>query len=157
QAAHGGTLFLDEVSEIPLPLQVKFLRAVQEREITPLGTTRAVKIDVRLVAATNKHLRAEVQEGHFREDLFYRLSLVSIDLPRLSERREDIPLLVEHFSAEFARTYNVAPKRLSPAALAMLVSYDWPGNIRELQNAIERAFAISAADTIEPEDLTPAL
>jgi len=157
QAAHGGTLFLDEVSEIPLALQVKFLRAIQEREITPLGTTRPVKIDVRLVAATNKDLRAEVQEGRFREDLFYRLNVVNIELPRLSERREDIPVLVDHFIAEFARTYNVAPKRPSTEALALLTNYDWPGNIRELQNAIERAFAISAAETIEAAEIAPAL
>jgi DNA-binding NtrC family response regulator len=157
QAASGGTLFLDEVSEIPLPLQGKFLRAIQEREITPLGTTRPIKIDVRLVAASNKDLREEIRAGRFREDLFYRLNVVNIHLPPLAARRGDIPALVDHFVAEFARSYGVAPKRLSDSARARLMAHDWPGNIRELQNAIERAFAISGSDTIELEDIVPAL
>ncbi|MEW6269751.1 MAG: sigma-54 dependent transcriptional regulator [Thermodesulfobacteriota bacterium] len=157
QAASGGTLFLDEVSEIPLPLQGKFLRAIQEREITPLGTTRPVKVDVRLVAASNKDLREEVRAGRFREDLFYRLNVVNIHLPPLAARRGDIPALVEHFVGEFARTYGVAPKRLSDEARARLLAHDWPGNIRELQNTIERAFAISTSDTIELADIAPAL
>src|SRR5690606_9638033 len=134
QAASGGTLFLDEVSEIPLPLQGKFLRAIQEREITPLGTTRPIKIDVRLVAASNKDLREEVRAGRFREDLFYRLNVVNIHLPPLAARRGDIPALVDHFIGEFARSYGVAPKRLSDAARERLLAHDWPGNIRELQN-----------------------
>ncbi len=157
QAASGGTLFLDEVSEIPLPLQGKFLRAIQEREITPLGTTRPIKVDVRLVAASNKDLREEVRAGRFREDLFYRLNVVNIHLPTLAERRGDIPLLVDHFIGEFARTYGVSPKRLSDQARERLLAYDWPGNIRELQNVIERAFAISPSDTIELADVAPAL
>lgn len=157
QAASGGTLFLDEVSEIPLPLQGKFLRAIQEREITPLGTTRPIKIDVRLVAATNKDLREELRAGRFREDLFYRLNVVNIDLPPLARRRGDIDALVAHFIQDFARSYGVAPKSLSPAARERLLRHDWPGNIRELQNAIERAFAISASETIELADIAPAL
>ncbi len=157
QAASGGTLFLDEVSEIPLPLQVKFLRAIQEREIVPLGATRPIKVEVRLVAATNKDLRGEMRAGRFREDLFYRLNVVNIQLPPLAERREDIPSLVDHFVGEFARSYNVSPKRLSEPALHRLLAHPWPGNVRELQNAIERAFAISSADTIEVEDIAPGL
>jgi len=157
QAATGGTLFLDEVSEIPMTLQGKFLRAIQEREITPLGTTRPIKVDVRLVAASNKDLREQIRHGLFREDLFYRLNVVNIHLPRLAERRGDISALIDHFIGEFARSYGVAPKVISADARARLVAYDWPGNIRELQNAIERAFAISTSDTIEVEDVAPAL
>ena len=157
QAASGGTLFLDEVSEIPLPLQGKFLRAIQEREITPLGTTRPIKIDVRLVAASNKDLREEVRAGRFREDLFYRLNVVNIHLPPLAARRGDIPALVDHFIGEFARSYGVAPKRLSDAARERLLAHDWPGNIRELQNTIERAFAISTSDIIDVADIAPGL
>jgi DNA-binding NtrC family response regulator len=157
QAATGGTLFLDEVSEIPMTLQGKFLRAIQEREITPLGTTRAVKVDVRLVAASNKDLRQQIRLGQFREDLFYRLNVVNIHLPRLAERRGDIPALIDHFIAEFAKSYGVAPKVISDEARARLAAYDWPGNIRELQNAIERAFAISTSDTIGVQDIEPGL
>lgn len=157
QAAHGGTLFLDEVSEIPLPLQVKFLRAIQEREITPLGATRPVPVDVRLVAATNRDLRAEMREGRFREDLFYRLNVVNLALPPLRERREDIPALVAHFAADFARQYGVSPKRVSAEAMERLLAHDWPGNVRELQNAIERAFAVSDSDTIGLGDISPGL
>ncbi|MBY0278959.1 sigma-54 dependent transcriptional regulator [Candidatus Binatia bacterium] len=157
QAATGGTLFLDEISEIPLGLQGKFLRAIQEREITPLGTTRPVKVDVRLVAASNKDLREQIRRGEFREDLFYRLNVVNIHLPRLAERRGDIPALIDHFITEFSRQYAVAPKHLSPAARDRLIGHDWPGNIRELQNTIERAFAMTTADTIELEDIAPGL
>jgi two-component system response regulator AtoC len=157
QAATGGTLFLDEISEIPLSLQGKFLRAIQEREITPLGTTRPVKVDVRLVAATNKDLREQIRRGEFREDLFYRLNVVNIHLPRLAERRGDIPALIDHFIGVFARQYGVPPKHLSPAARDRMIAHDWPGNIRELQNTIERAFAITTADVIELEDIAPGL
>jgi two-component system, NtrC family, response regulator len=157
QAANGGTLFLDEISEIPLPLQVKFLRAIQEREITPLGTTRAVKVDVRIVAATNRDLREEVRRGLFREDLFYRLNVINIHLPALRERLGDLDVLIEHFLAAFAESYHVAPKRLAPEARQRLHQHDWPGNVRELQNVIERAFAISADDTIVLADVAPAL
>ena len=157
QAANGGTLFLDEISEIPLPLQVKFLRAIQEREITPLGMTRAVKVDVRIVAATNRDLREEVRRGLFREDLFYRLNVINIHLPALRERLGDLDVLIEHFLAAFAESYHVAPKRLAPEARQRLHQHDWPGNVRELQNVIERAFAISADDTIVLADVAPAL
>ncbi len=148
QAAHGGTLFLDEIADVPPPLQVKFLRAIQEREVTPLGTTRAVKVDVRLVAATNRDLAAEVQAGTFRSDLYYRLNVVHLALPPLRERQADVPLLARHYVERYARQFDVAPKRIQPAALAVLERYDWPGNIRELQNVIERCFALAPSDDI---------
>jgi len=157
QAADGGTLFLDEIAEISPSLQVKFLRAIQEREVTPLGTTRPIKVDVRLIAATNVDLEERMRSGRFRADLFYRLNVVAIAVPPLRERREDIPLLVEHFVAEFSRTYGVEPKRVADAAMERLVHYHWPGNVRELQNVIERAFALSPAPEILVEDLPPAV
>ncbi len=157
QAAHGGTLFLDEIAEIPPSLQVKFLRAIQEKEVTPLGTTRPTKVDARLIAATNVDLDERMRTGRFRADLYYRLNVVSIVMPSLRQRREDIPLLVEHFVAEFSKSYGVLPKRVSPAAMERLTRYDWPGNVRELQNAIERAFALSNAPEIRLEDLPPAV
>jgi DNA-binding NtrC family response regulator len=157
RAADGGTLLLDEVAEIPPTLQAKFLRAVQEREVTPLGSSRAVPVNVRLIAASNRDLEAEVRAGRFRADLFYRLNVVRIELPPLRERREDIPALVEHFVRRFSAEYQVAPKRIAPDALARLCEYDWPGNIRELENAIERAFAISRAEMITLADLPPGI
>jgi len=153
QTANGGTLFLDEISEIPLALQVKFLRAVQEKEVTPLGASRPLKVDVRIIAASNRNLEEEVKKGTFRDDLFYRLNVVPIHLPPLRERREDIPLLIEHFIATFSTEYNVEPKKLVPEALEKLVSYSWPGNIRELQNVIERMFALSQSREITLVDL----
>ncbi len=157
QAADGGTLFLDEITEIPLPLQVKFLRAIQEKEVTPLGSTRPVRVDVRISAATNRDIEAVVKDGSFRTDLFYRLNVVPIHLPPLRERREDIPLLVDHFINEYSRIYGVEPKWVAPEALQRLVEYAWPGNIRELQNAIERAFALSSQPEITPKDLPAAI
>jgi len=157
QAAQGGTLFLDEISEIPLPLQVKFLRAIQEKEVTPLGSTRPVQVDVRIIAATNRDVEEAVREGRFRTDLFYRLNVVPIHLPPLRQRRDDIQLLVEHFIAEFSHVYGVGAKHVTGPAMTRLVEYDWPGNIRELQNAIERAFALSAEPEITVSDLPPAI
>ena len=157
RAATGGTLLLDEVAEVPLGLQAKFLRAIQEREVTPLGSSRPVSIDVRLIAATNRDLEGEVREGRFRADLFYRLNVVHIELPPLRARREDIPALVEHFLAQYSEQYQVAPKSIAPDALEALVAFDWPGNIRQLQNTIERAFALSAADIVSLADLPPAV
>ncbi|NOT57677.1 MAG: sigma-54-dependent Fis family transcriptional regulator [Deltaproteobacteria bacterium] len=153
QTANGGTLFLDEIAEIPLPLQVKFLRVIQEKEFTPLGSSRPIKVDVRIIAATNRDLDAEVRRGTFREDLFYRLNVVPIHLPPLRERREDIPLLIEHFIATFSTEYKVEPKKVRPEALEQLVMYPWPGNIRELQNVIERMFALSRSNEITLADL----
>jgi len=157
QAADGGTLFLDEIAEIPLSLQVKFLRAIQEKEVTPLGTTRPVRVDVRLIAATNVDLAERMRDGLFRADLFYRLNVVSIEVPPLRQRREDVPKLVEAFVADFAKSYGVEPKRVSPEAMTRLTEYDWPGNVRELQNVIERAFALSPSPDIGSADLPPAL
>jgi DNA-binding NtrC family response regulator len=157
RAAEGGTLFLDEVAEIPPVLQAKFLRAVEQREVTPLGSSLPIAVDVRLVAATNRDLPTEVRDGRFRTDLFYRLNVVHLELPPLRARPEDVPLLVEHFLQRFSRQYQVAPKRLAAETLERLRTYAWPGNVRELQNAIERAFALSAADTITLDDLPPSL
>jgi DNA-binding NtrC family response regulator len=157
RAATSGTLLLDEVAEVPLGLPAKFLRAIQEREVTPLGSSRPVPVDVRLIAATNRDLDAEVRDGRFRADLFYRLNVVHIELPSLRARREDIAPLVDHFLARYSQQYEVGPKRLTPDALAALVAFDWPGNIRQLQNAIERAFALSAADVVTLDDLPPAI
>jgi two-component system response regulator PilR (NtrC family) len=157
QAADGGTLFLDEISEIPLPLQVKFLRAIQEKEVTPLGSTRPVRVDVRIIAATNRNLDDAVKSGSFRTDLFYRLNVVPIHLPPLRQRREDVPLLVEHFIQDFSKIYGVEPKCVTLEAMRRIVEYTWPGNIRELQNAIERAFALSSEPEITLRDLPPAV
>jgi DNA-binding NtrC family response regulator len=156
-AADGGTLFLDEIVEIPPRLQVKFLRAIQEKEVTPLGSTRPVRVDVRLIAATNRDIEEAVRDGSFRSDLFYRLNVVAIHLPPLRERREDVPLLIEHFIDEFSHVYGIEAKRVTPEARQCLMEYGWPGNIRELQNAIERAFALSAEPQITPRDLPPAI
>ena len=157
QAADGGTLFLDEITEIPLPLQVKFLRAIQEKEVTPLGSTRPIRVDVRIIAATNRDIDEAVKDGSFRTDLFYRLNVVPIHLPPLRERREDIPLLVTHFIDEYSGIYGVEPKWVTPEAVQRLIDYAWPGNIRELQNAIERAFALSSEPEITPKDLPAAI
>ncbi len=156
-AAEGGTLFLDEVAEIPLALQVKFLRAIQEKEVTPLGSTKPVRVDVRLIAATNRDLNDAVRLGRLRSDLFYRLNVVSIAMPPLRERRDDIPALVQHFVSEFSQAYGVEPKRVTPEAMRVLLDHQWPGNIRELQNTIERAFALSSHPEITVSDLPEGL
>ncbi len=157
RAATGGTLLLDEVAEIPNALQAKFLRAIQEREVTPLGSSRPVPVDVRLIAATNRDLELEVRDGRFRQDLFYRLNVVHIALPPLRERRDDIPILIEHFLARYAEQYGMEPRTLAPDAATALLEHGWPGNIRELQNAIERAFALSPSGVIGVADLPPAV
>ncbi len=157
RAAESGTLFLDEVAEVPLSLQAKFLRAVEQREVTPLGSSLPVPVDVRIVAATNRELQSETRAGRFRTDLYYRLNVVHIELPPLRDRPEDVGLLVDHFVERFSRLYQVAPKRISAEAMERLKAHPWPGNVRELQNAIERAFALAVADTITVDDLPPAL
>jgi two-component system response regulator PilR (NtrC family) len=157
RAADGGSLFLDEIADIPLGLQVKFLRAVQEREIVPLGSSRPIKVDVRLLAATNRELDTEMREGRFRSDLYYRLNVVQIALPPLRERREDIPLLADEYIRRYSEAFGVASKTITPAALERLTRYDWPGNIRELQNVIERCFALAPTASIDVESLPPSL
>lgn len=157
RAADGGTLFLDEISEIPLSLQTKFLRAIQEKEVVPLGSSQPIRVDVRIITSTNRVLQAEVDAGRFRADLFYRLNVVPILVPPLRERREDIPLLVDHFLAAYSRQYAVAPKRVTEAAMEKLLTYNWPGNVRELQNAIERAFAVSSGGDIDVANLPAAI
>ena len=152
RSASGGTLFLDEIGEMPLPLQVKLLRALQEHEVTPVGSSRPESFDARLLAATNKDLAAEVETGRFREDLFYRLNVIEIVVPPLRTRREDIPLLVKHFVASSARRQSAPEKPVTEEAMLALVNYEWPGNVRELENAIERAFILSA-DSIDIESL----
>jgi len=143
RAADGGTLFLDEVGEMPQSLQVKLLRALQEHEVTPVGASTAIKFDVRIICATNKNLEKEVAENRFREDLFYRLNVIEINLPPLRDRREDIPLLVKHSAAKIAREQNAPEKPVSKEALSALANYSWQGNVRELQNVVERAFILS--------------
>jgi DNA-binding NtrC family response regulator len=154
RSAEGGTLFLDEIGEMPPPLQVKLLRALQEHEVTPVGSAAAVKFDARIIAATNKNLEKEVEENRFREDLFYRLNVIELSLPPLRERREDIPLLVKHFIARNAKEQNAVEKSISSEAMSALVNYNWQGNIRELQNAVERAFLLSGEE-IDAESLSP--
>jgi two-component system response regulator AtoC len=157
QEADKGTIFLDEIGELPLPLQVKLLRVLQESEIRPVGSTKSIGVDVRIIAATQKNLEDEVAKGHFREDLFYRLNVLSIHLPPLRDRLEDVPLLMDHFINRFNKRLGKNIRSVSPAAIARLLAYGWPGNIRELENVIERAVVLSDEDQILPELLPPAL
>jgi DNA-binding NtrC family response regulator len=157
ELATGGTLFLDEVGSMRLDLQAKILRALQEREIERVGGTRTIKIDVRVLAATNRDLKRAVEEGAFREDLYYRLNVVPITLPDLKDRQEDIPLLANHFMRKFAPESNPHIREISKEAMAILLSYPWPGNVRELENVIERAVTLGRGDAIMPEDLPPHL
>jgi two-component system, NtrC family, response regulator HydG len=157
EVADGGVVFLDEIGELAPSLQVKLLRVLQEREFDRLGGTRPIKVDIRLIAATNSNLREAVREGRFREDLYYRLAVLKITMPTLRERRDDIPMLVRHFVQKHAKRCKVKPRPVSPEALACLVNYDWPGNVRELENAIERALVLGASDMILPEDLPESL
>ena len=154
RTADGGTLFLDEVGEMPPNLQVKLLRALQESEVMPVGAEKPVKYDARIIAATNKDLEKEVAEGNFREDLFYRLNVIEINLPPLRKRREDIPLLVKYFIKKSSQIQNLGEKGITNEALSTLVNYRWQGNVRELQNAIERAY-ILCGDEIDLESLPP--
>ena len=151
--ADGGTLFLDEIGEISLLMQVKLLRAIQQREIQRVGGDATLKVDVRIVAATNRNLLDEVAAGRFREDLYYRLNVVSIQVPSLQERREDIPLLAEHFLKVFGERNRKDVKGFTPKAMDMLVKYPWPGNVRELENAVERAVVLLFGSTISEREL----
>jgi Nif-specific regulatory protein len=157
EAADGGTLFLDEVGELAPLLQAKLLRVLQEREFERVGGTRPVRVDIRLIAATNRDLKAAIQAGAFRQDLYYRLNVVGLTTPPLRQRREDIPLLAEHFARMYARKVRRTVTGVSPAALAHLMQYEWPGNIRELENAIERAVVLGTTEWILPEDLSEEL
>jgi two-component system response regulator AtoC len=157
EVAHGGTCFLDEVGDVSTCVQAKLLRVLQEHEIRRVGGTESLKVDVRVIAATNKDLGALVADGKFREDLFYRLSVVAVVLPPLRERREDIPILAAHFLKSYAAANDKMVAGISPEAVALLGGYDWPGNVRELQHAIERAVALTLNRELLPEDLPPKL
>ena len=157
ESADGGTLFLDEIGEITPALQVKLLRVLQEREFERVGSNRTMSVDLRLIAASNKDLRECVKQGTFREDLYYRLAVVGINMPALRDRREDVARLARHFVDKHSVKIKVKAKVISPEALAAMNSYDWPGNVRELENAIERALVMGSSDMILPEDLPESL
>lgn len=151
EQADRGTIFLDEVGELPIEVQMKLLRVLQEREVEPIGSNEIRKVDVRVVAATNRRLDLAIQEGDFREDLFYRLNVVPIFLPPLRERKEDIPDLVDFFMSRFAQNYDQPKGAISPEAFKLLMVYDWPGNVRELENALKRALVMCAGQVLLPE------
>jgi two-component system, NtrC family, response regulator PilR len=152
-AAHGGTLFMDEIGNMSVTMQVKLYRVLQEGKVRPIGSTEETDIDVRVIAATNKDLEKEIAEGRFREDLFYRLSVIPIHLPPLRERRDDIPLLAREFLERFAKSMNKNIVGIEPEAMRRMEVYDWPGNVRELENTIERAIALESGDRITVEAL----
>ena len=154
ELAEGGTFFLDEVAELPLPLQAKLLRLLQERRFRRLGGRKEIAVDLRILAATNRDLGKEVKAGRFREDLYFRLNVVELQIPSLRERKEDIPLLARHFLSEFSRDMGKGPKRLGPDVMEIFERYDWPGNVRQLQNVIKRLVALSEGEEI-PVDLLP--
>jgi transcriptional regulator with PAS, ATPase and Fis domain len=151
--SHGGTIFLDEVGDIGPSLQAKLLRVLQEHEVRRVGGVDPIKVDLRVIAATRQALEPLVKAGTFREDLFYRLSVVTITLPRLSERREDIPLLAMHFLRKYAAEAGKGISHIAPEAMALLCQYDWPGNVRELEHVIERAVALTANPVLLADDL----
>jgi two-component system nitrogen regulation response regulator NtrX len=157
EKADGGTLFLDEVGDMSLKTQSKVLRVLEEQRFEPVGSTKPVHVDVRVIAATNKHLEDEIARGSFREDLFYRLNVIPFSVPTLRERPEDVPILARHFLSEFTSAYGRRPKEIGPAAMDVLVRYAWPGNVRELKNVIERLVIMCPADSIEPHHLPPEL
>jgi two-component system response regulator GlrR len=148
QAASGGTIFLDEIGDMPLSLQVKLLRVLQDMEVRPVGATKNIPVDVRVISASHRNLEAMVDAGEFRSDLYYRLKVVPLVLPKLSDRYEDIPLLADHFLEQFAQANNTKKKKLSPEALNYLMSTDWPGNIRQLNNVIELCATLSKTKNI---------
>jgi two-component system response regulator HydG len=152
QQAHGGSLFLDEISEMSLPMQVKLLRVLQEREITRLGGEEVIKVDVRVIAGANKELTQEIEKGRFREDLYYRLNVVTLVVPPLRDRQEDIPLLAQHFLGLFSEKNHKQIKGLSPQAMDRLLKHDWPGNVRELMNTVERAVVLSRSEYLDDMD-----
>jgi DNA-binding NtrC family response regulator len=153
ELADTGTAFLDEIGDVPGPVQVKLLRVLQDREIERLGSNKTRQIDVRIIAATNRDLRAALEEGTFREDLYYRLNVVPINIPPLRERKEDIPFLAEHFVRKLSAETGSTAKAISEAAIRKLMEYHWPGNVRELENVIERSLVLCSRTTLEPEDI----
>ncbi|MBI2069637.1 MAG: sigma-54-dependent Fis family transcriptional regulator [Elusimicrobia bacterium] len=155
--ANGGTIFLDEIGDMPLALQVKLLRVLQERQVRHLGSNRLIHVDVRVISATNRNLKAAVEEKAFREELFYRLNVIAVDLPPLRMREGDVALLARHFLSQFAKSSPRLIRGFSASALQMLEGYFWPGNVRELQNVIERAVALADGEFIEPNDLPESL
>jgi DNA-binding NtrC family response regulator len=155
ETANGGTMFLDEIGDMGPKMQAQLLRTLQDGEVRPVGGSEAIRVDVRLVCATNKDLDAEVKAGRFREDLYFRINVVTVHLPPLRERGEDVPILVAHFLNKLARRERRARAALSPEALKLLSGYTWPGNVRELENAIERAVAVAKGNVVLPSDLPP--
>ena len=153
EVADGGTLFLDEITEMPLALQSKLLRVLQENSVERLGSHTPIQVDLRVVAATNRDPQAAVADGHLRQDLYYRLNVVRVEVPPLRQRREDIPLLAEHFLEKYSRELGRHPPRLTPETLARLNAYAWPGNVRELENIMERAAVLARGDSITPDQL----
>src|SRR5207244_1556852 len=154
QYANGGTIFLDEIGELPLELQAKLLRVLQEKEVRPVGSNQKMKVDVRVIAATNRDLEAEYRSGRFRKDLYFRLNVVTVHLPALRERRSDIPMLVHWFLDRYAKGSAI---QVTSAAMKCLFQYDWPGNVRELENCVERATALGDGKLIDVSDLPPAI
>ncbi|ENC3011245.1 sigma-54-dependent response regulator transcription factor ZraR [Escherichia albertii] len=155
--ADGGTLFLDEIGDISPMMQVRLLRAIQEREVQRVGSNQTIPVDVRLIAATHRDLAEEVNAGRFRQDLYYRLNVVAIEVPSLRQRREDIPLLADHFLQRFAERNRKAVKGFTPQAMDLLIHYDWPGNIRELENAVERAVVLLTGEYVSERELPLAI
>jgi DNA-binding NtrC family response regulator len=153
EEADGGTVFLDEIGDMSLPLQAKLLRVIEDQVIRPVGSTKGTKIDIRLITATNRDLRAAVRENAFREDLYYRINVISLQIPPLRDRKEDIRSLVKHYLAKYAHEMGKQVKDIAAASLDVMTNYSWPGNVRELQNVVERAILIAEGDTITPECL----
>jgi transcriptional regulator with PAS, ATPase and Fis domain len=148
-----GTLFLDEVTEMAFTLQAKLLRAIEERMVRPLGDTKSHSVDIRVISTSNRDIKSFIQQGRFREDLYYRLKVIDVELPPLRERKEDISLLVQHFIGKFNAEMNKRTSGVSEPALRVLMNHPWPGNVRELENVIQRAVTLSQQETILPEDL----
>jgi DNA-binding NtrC family response regulator len=153
ESAGGGTVLLDEIGEMPLSMQVKLLHVLQERQVLRVGGIKPIDLDIRIIAATNRDLKLSIQKGVFREDLFYRLNVVGLHLPRLAERKDDIPLLISHFIEKFNLAFDKKIKRISPSALELLSSYDFPGNVRELENIIQRGVALADGEELRIRDL----
>ena len=157
ESAGGGTVFLDEIGEMPLSMQVRLLRVIQEKRILRVGGTKPIDLDIRIVSASNKDIKKACIEGTFREDLYYRLNVLTLHLPRLSERKEDLPLLISSFIKKYNRPFGKKIKHISSQAMEILMQYNFPGNVRELENIIQRAIALTERDTIKVENLPPDL